>query len=132
MPIAGPIAASGGGSGQVGVGASRVEQAPGARYGAPVAKDKKKDRVEKDAGKPAEAPPAQAPAGEEGVPPKAELPLSSAPLDLKALPADFLGAFFELAFPDKRLLELCRELQITTPGYRLEALPPDQVARVLA
>lgn len=57
---------------------------------------------------------------------------STAPLPLLALPAQFLGAFFELCFPDKRLLELCRELKITTPGYRLETTPPDMVARVLA
>jgi hypothetical protein len=59
-------------------------------------------------------------------------PLSTAPLPLPDLPAADLGAFFELAFPDKRLLELCHELKLHTPGYRLEALPPDQVARVLA
>ena len=29
-------------------------------------------------------------------------------------------------------MALCHELQLHTPGYRLEALPPDQVARVLA
>ena len=63
-------------------------------------------------------------------PPAEQATISSAPLPLKDLSADFLGAFFELAFPDKRLLELCRELKITTPGYRLETLPPDQVARV--
>jgi len=58
--------------------------------------------------------------------------LSTAPLPLDTLsPAD-LGAFFELTFPDKRLLALCHELGLHTPGYRLEALPPDQVARVLA
>ena len=59
-------------------------------------------------------------------------PISKAPLPFELLPPDFLGAFFEICFPDRRLLELCRELQLTTPGYRLEALPPDQVARVLA
>src|SRR5207248_10303151 len=59
-------------------------------------------------------------------------PISSAPLSLVDLPAADLGAFFELCFPDKRLIELCRELKLHTPGYRLEALPPDQVARVLA
>jgi hypothetical protein len=59
-------------------------------------------------------------------------PISAAPLPLELLPPDFLGAFFELCFPDRRLLALCHELQLTTPGYRLEALPPDQVARVLA
>ncbi|HWE22634.1 MAG TPA: hypothetical protein VG496_01725 [Myxococcales bacterium] len=59
-------------------------------------------------------------------------PISSAPLPLVDLPAADLGAFFELCFPDKRLIELCHELKLHTPGYRLEALPPDQVARVLA
>src|SRR5256886_9141666 len=58
--------------------------------------------------------------------------LSAAPLPLDGLPAPDLGAFFELTFPDKRLLALCHELGLHTPGYRLEALPPDQVARVLA
>jgi len=59
-------------------------------------------------------------------------PISPAPLPLLDLPAADLGAFFELCFPDKRLVELCHELKLHTPGYRLEALPPDQVARVLA
>src|SRR3954471_3740835 len=58
--------------------------------------------------------------------------LSTAPLPLDSLAAAELGAFFELTFPDKRLLALCHELGLHTPGYRLEALPPDQVARVLA
>ena len=65
-------------------------------------------------------------------PPTALQPLSDAPLPLERLPPDFLGGFFELCFPDPRLLELCRELTLTAPGYRLEALPPDQVARLLA
>src|SRR4051812_11573070 len=59
-------------------------------------------------------------------------PPSTALLPLAALSAADLGAFFELCFPDKRLVALCHELQLHTPGYRLEALPPDQVARVLA
>jgi Txe/YoeB family toxin of Txe-Axe toxin-antitoxin module len=59
-------------------------------------------------------------------------PPSGAPLPLVDLSAADLGAFFELTFPDKRLLALCHELRLHTPGYRLEALPPDQVARVLA
>ncbi|MFL5309956.1 MAG: hypothetical protein ACJ79H_05815 [Myxococcales bacterium] len=59
-------------------------------------------------------------------------PISSAPLPLLDLPAPDLGAFFELCFPDKRLIDLCRELKLHTPGYRLETLPADQVARVLA
>jgi Txe/YoeB family toxin of Txe-Axe toxin-antitoxin module len=59
-------------------------------------------------------------------------PPSAAPLPLESLSAADLGAFFELTFPDRRLLALCHELGLHTPGYRLEALPPDQVARVLA
>ncbi|HKB77843.1 MAG TPA: hypothetical protein VKC58_14675, partial [Myxococcales bacterium] len=59
-------------------------------------------------------------------------PISSAPLPLLDLSPGDLGAFFELCFPDKRLIALCRELTLHTPGYRLEALPPDQIARVLA
>ncbi|GAC1600306.1 MAG: hypothetical protein NVS4B10_11960 [Myxococcales bacterium] len=59
-------------------------------------------------------------------------PPSAEALPFELLDPDFLGAFFELCFPDRRLLELCHELQLTTPGYRLEALPPDQVARILA
>jgi Txe/YoeB family toxin of Txe-Axe toxin-antitoxin module len=59
-------------------------------------------------------------------------PISAAPLPLADLAAADLGGFFELCFPDKRLVELCHELKLHTPGYRLEALPPDQVARVLA
>src|SRR5205085_12277964 len=62
----------------------------------------------------------------------AATPISSAPISLVDLPAADLGAFFELCFPDKRLIALCQELKLHTPGYRLEALPPDQVARVLA
>ena len=65
-------------------------------------------------------------------PESAPPPLSSAPLPLLGLAAGDLGAFFELCFPDKRLVALCHELKLHTPGYRLEALPPDQVARVLA
>src|SRR5438094_2722442 len=64
--------------------------------------------------------------------PPAPPPISSAPLPLLDLSTGDLGAFFELCFPDKRLVALCHELQLHTPGYRLEALPPDQVARVLA
>src|SRR5712671_3953751 len=59
-------------------------------------------------------------------------PLSSARLPLIDLSPGDLGAFLELCFPDKRLVELCHELKLHTPGYRLEALPPDQVARELA
>ncbi len=57
--------------------------------------------------------------------------ISDAPLPLLELKPDYLGGFLELCFPDQRLLELCRELKLTTPGYRLENLPPDQVARIL-
>ena len=71
-------------------------------------------------------PPTPAPA------PQAPPPISSAALPLLDLSPGDLGAFFELCFPDKRLVSLCHELQLHTPGYRLEALPPDQVARVLA
>ena len=71
-------------------------------------------------------------AGKAGQPPEEPRRISTAPLPLVELSGEFLGAFFEICFPDKKLIELCRELRITTPGYRLEALPPDQVARVLA
>jgi hypothetical protein len=71
--------------------------------------------------------PSRQPAAESAPP-----PISSARLPLLDLSPGDLGAFFELCFPDKRLLELCHELKLHTPGYRLEALPPDQVARVLA
>src|ERR1700694_3469467 len=77
--------------------------------------------------KPKDEPPPPPPVEREPPPPP-----SAAPLPLGDLAADYLGVFFELCFPDKRLVQLCRELKITTPGYRLEALPPDQVARVLA
>jgi predicted nucleic acid-binding Zn-ribbon protein len=79
-----------------------------------------------NAGSPSNANPSTA--AEEISPP----PISSAPLSLLDLPGADLGAFLELCFPDKRLVELCHELKLHTPGYRLEALPPDQVARVLA
>ena len=59
-------------------------------------------------------------------------PLSSAPLPLMELEASWLGGFLELCFADRRLIALCRELKIHPPGYRLEALPPEQVARMLA
>src|SRR5229473_7660832 len=73
------------------------------------------------------APPSRQPPAESAPP-----PISSARLPLLDLSPGDLGAFFELCFPDKRLLALCHELKLHTPGYRLEALPPDQVARVLA
>lgn len=91
---------------------------------------KKKEKQAADApAAEATAPAAAPPDGK--APPEPAQP-SSAPLPLAALPPDFLGAFFELCFPDKRLVELCREQRITTPGYRLEALPPQDVAMVLA
>jgi mRNA-degrading endonuclease RelE of RelBE toxin-antitoxin system len=66
-------------------------------------------------------------------PPDAEMiPISSAPLPLKQLDARALGEFLELCFGDRRLLELCGELRLYSPGYRLEAMPPNQVARMLA
>jgi len=77
-----------------------------------------------------EAAPPEAPSANESA--AQEPPLSGAPLPLFALEADWLGGFLELCFADQRLVGLCRELKITTPGYRLEALPPEQVARVLA
>jgi hypothetical protein len=70
--------------------------------------------------------PAPAPA------PVEEIPISAAPLPLQKLDAQALGELLELCFPDKRLLELCAELRLYSPGYRLEAMPPDQVARMLA
>ena len=85
---------------------------------------------------PAEADAASTPAaapGADGARGKPELvPLSTAKLPLTALDGQWLGCFLELCFADKRLVTLCRELKIITPGYRLEALPPEQVARVLA
>ena len=64
--------------------------------------------------------------------PPAPPPLSTAALPLLSLEAQWLGAFLECCFADKRLVSLCHELKIITPGYRIEALPPEQVARVLA
>ena len=64
--------------------------------------------------------------------PEAEIPISGAPLPLKQLDARALGEFLELCFGDRRLLELCGELRLYSPGYRLEAMPPNQVARMLA
>jgi hypothetical protein len=94
------------------------------------------------------ASPAAAPAGEgaaaqasagDGLPgagtsegPPALPPLSTAALPLLSLEGQWLGAFLECCFADKRLVSLCHELKIITPGYRIEALPPEQVARVLA
>jgi hypothetical protein len=64
--------------------------------------------------------------------PEQEIPLSAAPLPLEQLDARALGEFLELCFADRRLLELCGELRLYSPGYRLEAMPPNQVARLLA
>ncbi|MGZ6142249.1 MAG: hypothetical protein ACXWLM_02870 [Myxococcales bacterium] len=61
-----------------------------------------------------------------------EIPISDAPLPLLQLDARALGELLELCFADKRLLELCGELRLYSPGYRLEAMPPNQVARMLA
>ncbi|TMA28344.1 MAG: hypothetical protein E6J78_06785 [Deltaproteobacteria bacterium] len=68
----------------------------------------------------------------EAPPPGQEIPISPAPLPLDRLDAARLGEFLELCFPDKRLLDLCGELRLYSPGYRLEAMPPNQVARLLA
>jgi hypothetical protein len=89
----------------------------------------KKLKKPKDEASAAPAPAPENPPAAEGPTPPAP---STAPLPLTDLPAADLGAFFELSFPDKRLVELCHEVGLHTPGYRLEALPPDQVARVLA
>ena len=61
-----------------------------------------------------------------------EIPISAAALPLLKLDARGLGELLELCFSDKRLLALCGELKLYSPGYRLEAMPPDQVARMLA
>jgi hypothetical protein len=61
-----------------------------------------------------------------------EIPISAAPLPLSQLDARALGEFLELCFADRRLLELCGELRLYSPGYRLESMPPNQVARLLA
>ena len=60
------------------------------------------------------------------------IPLSDAPLPLLQLAPQALGEFFELCFADRRLLELCEELRLYSPGYRLDKMPPNQVARLLA
>ncbi len=64
--------------------------------------------------------------------PEQEIPISTAPLPLEQLDARALGEFLELCFADRRLLELCGELRLYSPGYRLESMPPNQVARLLA
>jgi mRNA-degrading endonuclease RelE of RelBE toxin-antitoxin system len=75
----------------------------------------------------AKADPGPPPAG-----PEQEIPVSTAPLPLESLEAQALGELLELCFADRRLLELCGELRLYSPGYRLEAMPPNQVARLLA
>jgi hypothetical protein len=64
--------------------------------------------------------------------PEQEIPISTAPLPLEQLDARAMGEFLELCFADRRLLELCGELRLYSPGYRLESMPPNQVARLLA
>ena len=64
--------------------------------------------------------------------PEQEIPISAAPLPLQQLDARALGELLELCFADRRLLELCGELRLYSPGYRLESMPPNQVARLLA
>jgi len=60
------------------------------------------------------------------------IPISDAPLPLLELEPQVLGELLELCFPDKRLLELCAELRLYSPGYRIEAMPINEVARMLA
>ncbi|HEY2031572.1 MAG TPA: hypothetical protein VGH20_20410 [Myxococcales bacterium] len=72
---------------------------------------------------------AAAKAAEEPAP---DIPLSAAPLALLSLDSGAFGEFLELAFSDGKLLALCGELRLYSPGYRLESMPPDQVARMLA
>src|SRR4051794_5482375 len=83
-------------------------------------------------GKKNKADKAKAEAQEPEPSPVAEIPISSAPLPLQQLDARALGEFLELCFADRRLLELCGELRLYSPGYRLESMPPNQVARMLA
>jgi hypothetical protein len=64
--------------------------------------------------------------------PPPDIPLSTAPLPLLSLDGRAFGEFLELAFSDRKLLELCGELRLYSPGYRLESMPPNQVARMLA
>src|SRR6267143_3978527 len=64
--------------------------------------------------------------------PEQEIPISAAPLPLQQLDARALGEFLELCFADRRLLELSGELRLYSPGYRLESMPLNQVARLLA
>jgi mRNA-degrading endonuclease RelE of RelBE toxin-antitoxin system len=84
----------------------------------------KKNKVARNEPGPAQEPSAPKPAE--------EIPLSDAPLPLLRLEPQALGEFFELCFADRRLLELCEELRLYSPGYRLDKMPPNQVARLLA
>src|SRR4029077_13710481 len=61
-----------------------------------------------------------------------EIPISPPPLPLSQLDARALGEFLELCFADRRLLQLCGELRLYSPGYRLEAIPTHQEALLLA
>src|SRR3989454_11388787 len=83
-------------------------------------------------GKKSKAGKAKAEPAESRPSPEQQIPISSAPLPLERLDARALGEFLELCFADRRLLELCGELRLYSPGYRLEAMPPNQVARLLA
>jgi hypothetical protein len=80
--------------------------------------------------KAAQNPPGTAQA--QSAPQPEEIPLSDAPLPLLRLEPQALGEFFELCFADRRLLELCEQLRLYSPGYRLDKMPPNQVARLLA
>jgi len=75
-------------------------------------------------------------AAQEAQPPAApeaeEIPISAAPLPLLQLEPRTLGELLELCFGDRRLIELCEELRLYSPGYRLDKMPPNQVARLLA
>src|SRR3954464_965173 len=84
----------------------------------------KKNKVARNEPGPAQEPSAPKPAE--------DIPLSDAPLPLLRLEPQALGEFFELCFADRRLLELCEELRLYSPGYRLDKMPPNQVARLLA
>lgn len=87
----------------------------------------KKDKQKFKAKGPEAPAPLAAPGTEEP-----EIPLSTAPLPLLALEPSLLGEFFELCFADRRLLDLCGELKLYSPGYRIESMPVNQVARMLA
>ncbi|HET7784359.1 MAG TPA: hypothetical protein VFL36_00160 [Myxococcales bacterium] len=90
----------------------------------------KKNKAER--GEPGPVPAQAAPQPPPAAPQQEEIPLSDAPLPLLRLEPQPLGEFFELCFADRRLLELCEELRLYSPGYRLDKMPPNQVARLLA